>query len=1612
VANLQDLLAASSVGTRAAGAAAATPDIMDSLHSVAGVGLGAVAATGNFLDLPGSSIRDILAGENPFDQWMTPLSDENRVTGRQLLEQYGMRKNKATGISGWLSDPGEGLRDFAGFAAEIALDPFGPLTKPLMMGTSLGRAAASAASRAHPLVKMTGNALVNVFDRIPAKATKAALGSTFRGVKALFNPASEGVTNPIVQQMKEAVHPLIEKVRVRSATHAGEIGYTSQRTGFNLVPDTSLDMTNPDNWLKDNSLLKVNAREDAIYRYLEGVYDPSQAQIQSRDIVTIGDTPGLHEVERVDRTDTGAMVKLVGKDEPVNYTQLKPSFLQQGVELPDELKSVLDVVKTDVDALHKEADDLGILLGNDQDTYGVYGVGRNKSNELRLLEALTGMDKQSWSRRYNSIVASLLSPGGRDIVYKGFTNKTAGVNELFADKLMQHMTEDITGRAQPSLELIEGARPLILPDMIGIRHLQGLADSMGMDVEDLWNEAFFTTDRKAAKTMAGLRQVSPTEFSIEEGQVPLGNMNAQIREEAGRKIASMDIRIGTQDFDRGVIDDVLPAFERGVHQEGVTRLEINTTPELGDKFWEKQGFRKDGRQSVDGARETWIKDTYPGPGGVDRKLTTPRMVKASEATEHLKRIRDVHEAEAAMGVRAGTQPRRGQWSRWDDVSSMGNQKHTFITRNLKNLTEIDPTTMHPREFKSVVDYEAAMNYHGRGRKVYMASIAKVKGGPEVPVLLSPTSQSDIGKAWDHFTKKLGEDLKTNPLQQREAVIDHLHQAITRNHADRVDQWMPRIERDTGLVHALANVGGAQTAVHAESVTGWKKAFIDLQDRIDNGKPLTKQTETLLRMNDDSLQALTFNKQNIEQMRMLREQYNGAASEANQKMLDEIDVDKDFESYLQTKEDRMLSSIEQDIGVELLDRHHALAMEMAEHVEKRMAPIYSRSGAVAGHDYLHKNGSAVELVKGIRNTLTNIFREQGAVANPRNVKTHVDMNAANGMTLGEALEGPNGMFAGRVNEDKFLENMRQYWIDNKIPGFEATEDAKVIKSQIERIKGLQASADTFEQMRTLNEIAGAADLPELAYLTRMAQSITSYTKSGILAYTPATAVRDGASSFFNATVVGGMNPVTAIASHGTRALDFVRGTPVDPGEGIPEIEAFLQTFGRESTPQTRGEAFQNLWNAHHQGGSLHPNVIQADAPAMEGADSSMRLIEDTPGQRRLRDELKSVTKGHLNPFTKKGAFNPLHTAGAWTTDELGRPVKHTTSNAVVTLNNGFRQKVDLTNRALYVLDRVAKTKSLADAFAMSDKVLMNANPRNFTRFETKYLKGLIPFYSFMRQSIPMFLQELMINPGGGLGMTVRASRLSQGDEQGYVPFQYQDTAAIPIGKSEDGSLKYLTSLGLMHEDAVNYAGNILQGDVKSLLQKTISSANPALKWLVEYSTNTSLYSQGPMGGRRLDDLDPNMGRLLTNLGLQELGPSGRATPVIGPLAESLAAASPASRLLSLAKVATNDPARAGATEKVMRLLSGVRVENVTPEQITRDLRDRLNAIQIKSGAKPVTIVAGTEKLKERMLEQGDTRGAEELDRIGLVLETLRKQVGSRPSSKSGRPKTRDLIDSMR
>ena len=101
---------------------------------------------GNLIDLPASSLRDLVTGSNPFDQWATPFSSDNRTSGRDMLNPI-FGQNKETGMSGWLSDPMEGVADVLGFGAEMFLDPLNLVSGAGVMKALKGRKAAKATNK-------------------------------------------------------------------------------------------------------------------------------------------------------------------------------------------------------------------------------------------------------------------------------------------------------------------------------------------------------------------------------------------------------------------------------------------------------------------------------------------------------------------------------------------------------------------------------------------------------------------------------------------------------------------------------------------------------------------------------------------------------------------------------------------------------------------------------------------------------------------------------------------------------------------------------------------------------------------------------------------------------------------------------------------------------------------------------------------------------------------------------------------------------------------------------------------------------------------------------------------------------------------------------------------------------------------------------------------------------------------------------------------------------------------------------------------------------------------------------------------------------------------------
>jgi hypothetical protein len=255
------------------------------------------------------------------------------------------------------------------------------------------------------------------------------------------------------------------------------------------------------------------------------------------------------------------------------------------------------------------------------------------------------------------------------------------------------------------------------------------------------------------------------------------------------------------------------------------------------------------------------------------------------------------------------------------------------------------------------------------------------------------------------------------------------------------------------------------------------------------------------------------------------------------------------------------------------------------------------------------------------------------------------------------------------------------------------------------------------------------------------------------------------------------------------------------------------------------------------------------------------------------------------------------------------------------------------------------KSSREAFRRVDQVQLNYDPSKFTDVERK-LKVIFPFYSFFSRQTAYFAKELMTNPAGKLGKLIRLMNSSQTEE--YLPEHVREGGAIPFGTSEDGTENYITNFGLMFEDIPK---TLIPNSTDDLARNLLSKTNPLIKAPVEYALGRSSFQGGPMGGRDINTMDPLLGRILTQLGVQDALPNQNARPAFGsPMLEHALANSPVSRILSTTKTLLDSPERKSILDKAIITLTGMRITSVSPEQRQRGIRELTNKLSQDLGAR--------------------------------------------------------------
>lgn len=187
------------------------------LGSIGRSTLSGLARVGHLLDTPGSMSRDVLTLHNPFDNLLHPTTDENRITGRDMLRQWGLVGQEDTTPNWWL-----------GLGAELATDPFswatfgaktavgkaaqaaGKLTPGLKAGISAGEKSLMSLGipfTEHALHYGTGAAAQKFAGYADNALSAVANSPPGRVAQGLFHASAMGEFDPTRQALAKQIHP-------------------------------------------------------------------------------------------------------------------------------------------------------------------------------------------------------------------------------------------------------------------------------------------------------------------------------------------------------------------------------------------------------------------------------------------------------------------------------------------------------------------------------------------------------------------------------------------------------------------------------------------------------------------------------------------------------------------------------------------------------------------------------------------------------------------------------------------------------------------------------------------------------------------------------------------------------------------------------------------------------------------------------------------------------------------------------------------------------------------------------------------------------------------------------------------------------------------------------------------------------------------------------------------------------------------------------------------------------------------------------------------------------------------------------------------------------------
>lgn len=289
--------------------------------------------------------------------------------------------------------------------------------------------------------------------------------------------------------------------------------------------------------------------------------------------------------------------------------------------------------------------------------------------------------------------------------------------------------------------------------------------------------------------------------------------------------------------------------------------------------------------------------------------------------------------------------------------------------------------------------------------------------------------------------------------------------------------------------------------------------------------------------------------------------------------------------------------------------------------------------------------------------------------------------------------------------------------------------------------------------------------------------------------------------------------------------------LSPAEALKKLNEEMFQFGIEKPQRAAMDEIIGRGARDANPGTLAP--ISQKKSLVDAAKNAWQDIKTGASQ--------LTQPGGMNPMNwSLGSENPLNPVGM-----AGVGGRSESTNAVAKLGEQAMTAADEYGRkgAYIGLRKQGYAPEVAAKMALDARM----DPSRLAPFEKQVMRRLMPFYSWSRQNIPQMLGNIASEPGGLVAQSIRGTNAVRQNE-GLMPDYLGEGVAMPVGaRGEDGTQRYLTSLGLPFEDLHNIASTGPHA-IQRTFQKAGAMLNPLFKNPIEAMTGKQLYS-----GRDLADL---------------------------------------------------------------------------------------------------------------------------------------------------------------